>query len=50
MVPIVGLHLVGMQIDVLEALHHLEEQSCLVEPADSVGEIEPLDHLAHIGG
>ena len=39
----------GMEIDVLEALHDLEDESRLVELADSVGEIEFLDDLAHIG-
>ena len=37
-----------MQIDVLEALHDLEQQTRLVEPADRVVEVEPLDNLAHI--
>jgi hypothetical protein len=40
--------LVRVQIDVLEALQNLEQQSRLIEPADRVVEIEPLDHLAHV--
>jgi hypothetical protein len=38
-----------MQIDVLELLKHLEEQSGFVEFADGVVEVELLDHLAHVG-
>jgi hypothetical protein len=40
----------GVQIDVLEALQHLEQQSVLVELADGVVEVEALQHLAHVGG
>ena len=39
----------GMEIDVLEALHDLENESRLVELADRVVEIEFLDDLAHVG-
>ena len=39
---------VGMQVDVLEALEHLEEQPGLVELADGVVEVELLQHLAHV--
>ena len=37
-----------MQVDVLEALHHLEQQAGLVELADGVVEVEALEHLAHV--
>ena len=40
--------LVGVQVDVLEALEHLEEQARLVELADGVVEVELLQHLAHV--
>ena len=40
--------LVRVQVDVLEALHHLEEQPRLVELADRVVEVELLEHLAHV--
>ena len=39
---------VGVQVDVLEALQHLEEQPRLVELADGVVEVELLQHLAHV--
>ena len=41
--------LVGMQVDVLEPLQHLEQQPGLVELADGVVEVELLQHLAHVG-
>ena len=40
--------LVRVQVDVLEALQHLEEQPRLVELADGVVEVELLQHLAHV--
>ncbi len=40
---------VGVQVDVLEALEHLEEKPRLVELADGVVEVELLQHLAHVG-
>ena len=40
--------LVGVEVDVLEALQHLEEQPGLVELADGVVEVELLQHLAHV--
>ena len=39
---------VRVQIDVLEALEHLEQEARFVELADGVVEIEPLQHLAHV--
>jgi len=42
------VHRVRMEIDLAEALQHLEEQAGLVELADRVVEIEPLDHLPHV--
>ena len=41
--------LVCVQVDVLEALQHLEQQPGLVELADGVVEVELLEHLAHVG-
>ena len=40
--------LVRVQVDVLEALEHLEQQPRLVELADRVVEVELLQHLAHV--
>jgi hypothetical protein len=37
-----------VQVDVLEALEHLEEEPGLVELADGVVEVELLQHLAHV--
>src|SRR6266850_7578958 len=39
---------VRVHVHVFEALKHLEQQPCLVELADRVVEIEPLQHLAHV--
>ena len=39
---------VGVQIDALEPLHHLKQQTRLVELADGVVEVEFLQHLAHV--
>src|SRR6266850_2883893 len=39
---------VRVHVHIFEALEHLEEQPCLVELADRVVEIEPLQHLAHV--
>ena len=39
---------VRVQVDVLEALEHLEQQPRLVELADRVVEVELLQHLAHV--
>ena len=39
---------VGMQIDALEPLHHLEQEAGLVELADGVVEVELLQHLPHV--
>ena len=48
-VPIVGLSiLLGCRSTVLKALQHLEQQPRLVELADGVVEVEPLQHLAHV--
>lgn len=41
-------YLVGMQVDILELLHHQEEQPRLVELIDGVVEVELFQHLAHI--
>ena len=40
--------LVGMQIHILEALKHLEQQTCLIQFADRVVEVEFLQHFAHV--
>ena len=42
------VHLVGMEVDLAEAFQHLKEQSSLVELADRVVEVEPLDDLPHV--
>ena len=48
-VPIVGLSTTsGWRSHLAEALKHLEEQAGLVQLADRVVEIEPLDHLPHV--
>ena len=39
---------VGVQIHVLEALQHLEQQPGLLELADGVVEVEALQHVAHV--
>jgi hypothetical protein len=39
---------VGMEVDLLEALNHLEQQPGFVEFAEGVVEVESLDDLAHI--
>ena len=39
---------VRVKIDALEPFHHLEQQTRLVELADGVVEVEPLQHLAHV--
>jgi hypothetical protein len=39
---------VRVQIDILEALQHLEQQPRLIEPADCVVEVEALNDLAHV--
>ena len=41
---------VRVQVDVLEALHHQEEQPRLVQLGDGVVEVELLQHLAHVVG
>ncbi len=41
--------LVGVQIDVLESLHHLEQEAGVVEPGDGVVEVELVQHVAHVG-
>jgi len=38
-----------MEVDVLEALQHLEEKSRLVKLGDGVVEIELLEDFSHIG-
>ena len=40
--------LVRVQVDILEALEHLEQEPRFVELADGVVEVEPLQHLAHV--
>ena len=40
---------VRVQIHLLEALEHLEQEPGLVELADGVVEVELLQHLAHVG-
>ena len=40
--------LVRVQIDIFEALEHLEEKPRLVELADRIVEVEFLQHLAHV--
>ena len=42
------VNLARVQIDGPEALQHLEQQPRLVELADGVVEVEPLQHLAHV--
>jgi len=37
-----------MQVHVLESLQHLEQQTCLVELADGVVEVELFEHLPHV--
>ena len=37
-----------MQVDVLETLEDLKEESCLIELVDSVVEIELLQHFPHV--
>jgi len=39
---------VRVQVDVLEALEHLEQEPSLVQPADGVVDVELLQHLAHV--
>ncbi len=41
-------HAIWMKIDVLEPLHHLEEQTGLCEPSDRVVEIKLFQHVAHL--
>ena len=40
---------VGVEVNVLEAFQHLEEEPRLVELADCVVEVELLQYLAHVG-
>jgi len=42
-------HRVRVQVDLAEALHHLEQQAGVVELGDRVVEVELLDHLPHVG-
>jgi hypothetical protein len=37
-----------VEVHVLEGLQHLEEQPRLVELADRIVEIKPLNHLPHV--
>ena len=39
---------VGVQVHVLEALEHLEQQPGLIQSADRVVEVESLEHLTHV--
>jgi len=41
--------LTRVEIDILKALHYLEEESPFVELADGVVKVELLEHLAHVG-
>ncbi len=41
---------IRMQVDIFETFHHEEQQSCLIELADSILKVKLFQHLSHVLG